>query len=115
MWLNQWHQDGVIVEGARRERRSAEHAAARHDDALSKNHGLLGPSADQRSRHIILLDNAGVGRSEGVVLESIGGWAEWVRVVLAVIDVPTIDLLGFSMGSYAAQHVVHQQRGWSAS
>ncbi|KAG9230808.1 Alpha/Beta hydrolase protein [Amylocarpus encephaloides] len=58
-----------------------------------------------RSRPIILLDNAGIGKSEGEIPICLHGWAENVINLLEVLNVPQIDLLGFSMGGGAAQHV----------
>ena len=58
-----------------------------------------------KSRPILLLDNAGIGKSEGVIPTTLQGWAEHVIALLEALKIYRIDLLGFSMGGGAAQHV----------
>ncbi|KAG4436749.1 hypothetical protein IFR05_007767 [Cadophora sp. M221] len=58
-----------------------------------------------RSRPIILLDNAGIGKSEGEIPTTLHGWAIHVIALLDALNIHQIDLLGFSMGGGAAQHV----------
>ncbi|KAH7351098.1 Alpha/Beta hydrolase protein [Rhexocercosporidium sp. MPI-PUGE-AT-0058] len=58
-----------------------------------------------KSRPIILLDNAGIGKSEGEIPPSLHGWAIHVITLLDALDIQQIDLLGFSMGGGTAQHV----------
>ncbi|KAG4426456.1 hypothetical protein IFR04_000338 [Cadophora malorum] len=58
-----------------------------------------------QSRPIILLDNAGIGKSEGEIPTTLHGWATHVVALLDALDIEQIDLLGFSMGGGAAQHV----------
>ncbi|KAK0102444.1 hypothetical protein ONS95_006063 [Cadophora gregata] len=58
-----------------------------------------------KSRPIILLDNAGIGKSEGEIPTTLHGWATHVIALLNALDIQQIDLLGFSMGGGAAQHV----------
>jgi pimeloyl-ACP methyl ester carboxylesterase len=58
-----------------------------------------------KSRPIILLDNAGIGKSEGEIPTTLQGWAAHVIGLLRALDIKQIDLLGFSMGGGAAQHV----------
>ncbi|KAK4865350.1 hypothetical protein LT330_009461 [Penicillium expansum] len=55
------------------------------------------------SRPIILIDNSGVGRSDGEVPLVMKEWAQNIINVLNAIDVKQTDLLGFSMGGFAAQ------------
>jgi len=57
------------------------------------------------SRPIILLDNAGIGKSEGEVPTTLHGWAVNVIALVKALGIPQIDLLGFSMGGGAAQYV----------
>ncbi|CAG8979372.1 hypothetical protein HYALB_00002498 [Hymenoscyphus albidus] len=57
------------------------------------------------SRPIILLDNAGIGKSEGEIALELQGWASIVVGLLDALKIGRIDLLGFSMGGGAAQHV----------
>jgi pimeloyl-ACP methyl ester carboxylesterase len=56
-------------------------------------------------RPIVLLDNAGIGKSEGEIPTSLQGWASHVIDLLDALHIDKIDLLGFSMGGGAAQHV----------
>lgn len=58
-----------------------------------------------KDRPIILLDNAGIGKSEGEIPLELQGWAANVIGLLEVLKIEKIDLLGFSMGGGAAQHV----------
>ncbi|TKA61382.1 hypothetical protein B0A49_11269, partial [Cryomyces minteri] len=57
------------------------------------------------ARPIILLDNAGTGRSGGEVPLTIQGWADNVILLIQALNIHTIDLLGFSMGGFTAQMV----------
>jgi len=57
------------------------------------------------SRPIILLDNAGVGKSEGEIPTTLEGWASHVIALVKTLEINQIDLLGFSMGGGAAQMV----------
>ena len=58
-----------------------------------------------QSRPIILLDNAGIGKSGGQVPTSLQGWAVNVVALVEALRIPEIYLLGFSMGGVAAQYV----------
>jgi pimeloyl-ACP methyl ester carboxylesterase len=58
-----------------------------------------------RSRPIILLDNAGIGKSGGEIPTTLRGWAAHVIALLEALGIHQIDLMGFSMGGAAAQHV----------
>jgi len=58
-----------------------------------------------KSRPILLLDNAGIGKSEGEIPRTCHGWATHVISLLEALKIQKIDLLGFSMGGGAAQHV----------
>ncbi|KUJ18303.1 alpha/beta-hydrolase [Mollisia scopiformis] len=58
-----------------------------------------------KSRPIILMDNAGIGKSEGEIPTTLHGWAEHLIALVQALKVHQIDLLGFSMGGGAAQHV----------
>lgn len=62
---------------------------------------LLNPIA--LTRPIILIDNSGVGRSTGTISSTFAGWAKNVADVLSALSIPCVDVLGFSMGGYAAQ------------
>jgi pimeloyl-ACP methyl ester carboxylesterase len=58
-----------------------------------------------KTRPILLLDNVGIGKSEGKIPTTLQGWAVHVIDFLEALDIRQIDLLGFSMGGGAAQHV----------
>jgi pimeloyl-ACP methyl ester carboxylesterase len=58
------------------------------------------------TRPVLLLDYTGTGSSPGVIPTTLHGWAEHVVALLAALNISRIDLLGFSMGGGAAQHVV---------
>ncbi|KAJ4182824.1 AB hydrolase-1 domain-containing protein [Fusarium falciforme] len=64
---------------------------------------LVNPIAAKRP--IILIDNAGVGRSEGEVPKVFAKWAQYYIDVLRAIGVTKADVLGFSMGGCVAQLV----------
>ncbi|CZR53006.1 uncharacterized protein PAC_02884 [Phialocephala subalpina] len=56
-------------------------------------------------RPVILIDNAGTGKSEGEIPTTFQGWAEHVIALVRALNIRQIDLLGFSMGGGAAQLV----------
>lgn len=64
---------------------------------------LVNPLAAKRP--IILIDNAGVGRSSGTVPTTFAAWAEHYINVLAALNVAKADVMGFSMGGCVAQMV----------
>ncbi|KAL7785909.1 Alpha/Beta hydrolase protein [Trichoderma ceciliae] len=55
------------------------------------------------AREVILLDNSGVGKSSGTVPGTYAGWADNIAQVVKALGISQIDLLGFSMGGFAAQ------------
>ncbi|KAM0249169.1 hypothetical protein ACHAQJ_009176 [Trichoderma viride] len=54
-------------------------------------------------REVILLDNSGVGKSSGTIPGTYAEWADNIANVVKALDIAQIDLLGFSMGGFAAQ------------
>lgn len=56
-------------------------------------------------RPLILFDQAGVGRSNGAISTTYQGWADNVIALMQALQIPKIDLLGFSMGGYTVQMV----------
>ncbi|MCJ1279798.1 hypothetical protein MMC21_007622 [Puttea exsequens] len=64
---------------------------------------LINPLA--LTRPILLLDNAGIGKSSGSVPDNFPGWAANVIALLEALGIKKFDLLGFSMGGMAAQLV----------
>ncbi|KAL6902919.1 alpha/beta-hydrolase [Trichoderma evansii] len=64
---------------------------------------LVNPLAAQRP--VLLIDNAGVGRSEGEIPETFAGWAAHYTAVIKQIlgQSSRVDVLGYSMGGCVAQ------------
>ncbi|KAM5343155.1 hypothetical protein ACJ41O_014121 [Fusarium nematophilum] len=56
-------------------------------------------------RPVILIDNAGVGRSSGQVPKDFPAWAHHYVSVLRALGIPLFDVMGFSMGGCVAQLV----------
>ncbi|KAH6703116.1 Alpha/Beta hydrolase protein [Leptodontidium sp. MPI-SDFR-AT-0119] len=57
------------------------------------------------TRPIFLIDYAGTGLSTGSTPTTFSGWASDIASVLEALNIPAVDLLGFSVGSFAAQMV----------
>ncbi|KAJ3495725.1 hypothetical protein NLG97_g3190 [Lecanicillium saksenae] len=56
------------------------------------------------ARPVILIDNAGVGRSGGQVPETLQGWAQhYLDVMVKGLGISHFDVAGFSMGGMVAQ------------
>ncbi|GJN67601.1 alpha/beta-hydrolase [Purpureocillium lilacinum] len=64
---------------------------------------LINPLAAVRP--VILIDNAGVGRSGGEVPKTFTGWAQHYIDVIRALGVKRADVMGFSMGGCVAQLV----------
>ncbi|OPB41611.1 lipase/esterase (alpha/beta fold) [Trichoderma guizhouense] len=64
---------------------------------------LVNPLAAQRP--VLLIDNAGIGRSEGDVPDTFAGWAAHYSAVTKQIlgEGSKVDVLGYSMGGCVAQ------------
>jgi pimeloyl-ACP methyl ester carboxylesterase len=60
-------------------------------------------------REVILFENAGLGRSTGIVPESIAGMAQHALRFLDGLGVPTCDVLGFSLGGMIAQQIAQDR------
>lgn len=56
-----------------------------------------------RERRVIVLDNVGVGSSDGVAPDSIAGMAEGVIDFIEAKKLGKVDILGWSMGGFVAQ------------
>lgn len=54
-------------------------------------------------RKVVLFDGAGIGRSNGEAPSTIAGIAEIAAAFVSALGFRHIDLLGYSMGGYAAQ------------
>ena len=62
-------------------------------------------------REVLLLDNAGIGRSSGKVPDTMAGMAKHVLAFLDGLGIDNCDVLGFSLGGAIAQ-VIAQERPW---
>src|SRR5882757_4100567 len=58
-----------------------------------------------RERELILFDNAGVGRSSGIVPTTVAGMATHAAAFLDGLGIRTCDVLGFSLGGMVAQQI----------
>ncbi|KAF4124755.1 alpha/beta hydrolase fold [Geosmithia morbida] len=64
---------------------------------------LVDPLA--QARPVLLIDNAGVGRSGGEVPKSLTTWAQHYVDVTSALGIQQVDVMGFSMGGCVAQLV----------
>jgi pimeloyl-ACP methyl ester carboxylesterase len=62
-----------------------------------------------RGREVILLDNAGVGRSTGSVPKTIAGMAQHVFTFLGALRLTSCDVLGYSLGGMIAQQMAQDR------
>lgn len=60
-------------------------------------------------RHVIALDNRGVGASGGSTPNSVEAMADDAVAFIRALGLPKVDLLGFSLGGFVAQIVAQQQ------
>lgn len=58
-----------------------------------------------QSREVIVYDSAGIGHSEGVVPDTVTEMAAILVNLLAKLEIPKADFLGFSMGGGIVQHI----------
>jgi len=58
-----------------------------------------------KDRTVITFDNAGVGLSTGEVPDTVADMAHHAMVFIDVLYLTQVDLLGFSLGGYIAQHI----------
>ena len=56
-------------------------------------------------RPVIVFDNAGVGRSTGQTPDNIAAMAKDAVAFILLLDLPKVDLLGFSLGGCIAQQI----------
>lgn len=64
---------------------------------------LVNPLAARRP--VILIDNAGVGKSQGQIPKSFTGWAQHYINVIHALGIQHVDIMGYSMGGCVAQVV----------
>ena len=57
------------------------------------------------TRHVIIFDNRGVGRSGGVTPDSVAAMADDAAAFLDAKGLKQVDLLGFSLGGFIAQRL----------
>jgi len=60
-------------------------------------------------REVILLDNAGIGRSTGKVPDNVQSMAIYALAFLDGLGVTTCDVLGFSLGGMVAQQIAQDR------
>lgn len=60
-----------------------------------------------RDREVILFDNAGVGNSGGSTPDKVAAMAEDAMAFLHALGLTKIDVLGFSLGGFIAQHLAY--------
>jgi len=58
-----------------------------------------------KDRTVITFDNAGVGFSSGEVPDNVAAMAQYALDFLDALQLRQVDLLGFSLGGYIAQHL----------
>jgi len=59
-------------------------------------------------RPVIVFDNAGVGRSTGQTPDNIAAMAKDAVAFILLLDLPKVDLLGFSLGGCVAQQIASE-------
>ncbi|AYB34841.1 alpha/beta fold hydrolase [Chryseolinea soli] len=58
-----------------------------------------------RERHVITIDNSGIGNSEGITPDNVEAMTLDVLKVINALGVKQCDLLGFSLGGFVAQMI----------
>jgi pimeloyl-ACP methyl ester carboxylesterase len=58
---------------------------------------------------VIVFDNVGIGYSTGQPRDSLDGFADGAIEFIKTLGVPTVDLLGWSLGGIVAQAVAHRR------
>lgn len=58
-----------------------------------------------RHRHVILFDNVGVARTNGVASSRLAGWADGAAAFVAALGHSSVDVFGFSFGGLVAQEL----------
>ncbi|HTZ16683.1 MAG TPA: alpha/beta hydrolase [Mycobacterium sp.] len=56
-------------------------------------------------RRVVAFDNAGVGATTGTTPDTVEQMARDAIAFIAALDVPHVDILGFSIGSFVAQEI----------
>lgn len=70
---------------------------------------LVNPIA--AARPVLLIDNAGVGKSEGEVPRTYAGWTKHYIDVIKGLGFGSVDVLGYSMGGCVAQMLALDGKG----
>lgn len=60
-------------------------------------------------RPIILFDNVGVARTDGVASGRLTGWADGAATFIAALGYDQVDVFGFSFGGLVAQELAHRR------
>ncbi len=58
-----------------------------------------------QDREVVLVDYRGVGRSEGQTPDSVQGLAADIVAFIRALDLPQVDVFGFSLGGFVAQQI----------
>ena len=58
---------------------------------------------------VIVFDNVGIGYSSGEPRDSVEGFAEGAIEFIEALGLPTVDLLGWSLGGIVAQEVARRR------
>jgi pimeloyl-ACP methyl ester carboxylesterase len=61
-------------------------------------------------REVILFESAGIGRSTGVVPDTVAGMAKHALAFLDGLNLGSYDVLGFSLGGMVAQQMAQERR-----
>jgi len=61
-------------------------------------------------RPVIAFDNAGVGRSTGQTPDNVAAMARDAVAFIVLLDLPEVDLLGFSLGGCVAQQIAAEHQ-----
>jgi pimeloyl-ACP methyl ester carboxylesterase len=77
-------------------------------------HAVIMRIPEERSG-CITFDNVGVGGSTGVTPDTVDQMAHDAIAFISAVGLSRIDLLGFSIGSFAAQEIVLRRPLWYAA
>jgi 3-oxoadipate enol-lactonase len=70
-------------------------------------HGVM--QAMQQHHHVIAMDLRGHGRSQGRGQFSIEGWAKDVTKLIRHLELPSVTLVGHSLGTLVVQHLAEKE------
>jgi 3-oxoadipate enol-lactonase len=70
-------------------------------------HGVM--QAMQQHHHVVAMDLRGHGRSDGRGKFTVEGWANDVRGLVRHLELPTVTLVGHSLGTLVVQHLAQTE------